>query len=786
MNTSGNIHPPLDAPRPDRETMLRVLKENWKEEMVVARVYRALAQQETDDRRRNLLSLMAVSEEEHAALWAERLRELGVAVDPSEANDPFREQSRQIGAMGVDAMIRRIEREERGHVAEYQAQIRALNDPASTAILEQVIPDERAHAERLYAMIREATGTGSGIALGSWRGLRQALLALVQLPHDARVALLSGLALAVGVLARGSLVAQILFSASMAVAAVPALREAAIALRAGKLDVEILMLAAALGAALIGRPAEGALLLFLFALSGALEAFAMAKTRDAIRRLVGMRPQQARREDETFVPVEEIEPGDRFIVHPGEAIPLDGKVREGRSSVDQSAMTGEAEPVSRAPGDRVVGGTLNLDGVLLVEATATAADSALERVIRLVEEAHSEKSLASSERLAERVGRFYAPAVLAGCAGWFLYLWHGAHLAVGDASYRALALLIGASPCALVLSSPAAVLSALAGAGRRGLLIRSGAVLEALSRVTAVAFDKTGTLTTGTPELLSVWASAGEADELLAFAAAAEAASPHPLARVLVAEARRRKLPLPPVAFHQSVPGQGVEAQVSRERVRAGRPEWIDDPRLAPHVETAREAGQSLIAVAVGTRVGLVAFRDTPRGDAEETLAALQRLGIQRPVLLTGDHRRAAEAVGRRLAIADVRADLQPEQKAEVIRGLTDEGEVVAMVGDGINDAPALARAAVGITLGGIGSDVALDSADVVVMEDRLSAVPEAIALARRARAVATQNVVASLLSVALLVATILWRGMDLPWAVIGHEGTTVLVVLNGLRLLRG
>jgi heavy metal translocating P-type ATPase len=780
MNTRENSQHAPTASGPDRETMLRVLKENWKEEMVVARVYRALAQQEADERRRNLLSLMAVSEEEHASLWAERLRELGVAVDPSEANDPFREQKRQIGAVGVGAMIRRIEREERGHVAEYQAQIRALNDPACTAILEQVIPDERAHAERLHAMVREATGTVAR------PGLRQGLLALRHLPHDAQVALLSGLALAVGSLARGSLVAEILFSASMAVAAVPALREAATALRAGKLDVEILMLAAALGAAMIGRPAEGALLLFLFALSGALEGFAMAKTRDAIRRLVGMRPLQARREDETLVPVEAIKPGERILVHPGEAIPLDGKVRDGRSSVDQSAMTGEAEPVSRAPGDRVVGGTLNLDGVLLVEATATAADSALERVIRLVEEAHSEKSLASSERLAERVGRYYAPAVLLGCAGWFLYLWQGAQMSLDDASYRALALLIGASPCALVLSSPAAVLSALAGAGRRGLLIRSGAVLEALSRVTVVAFDKTGTLTSGAADLVSVWVSAGDGDELLAAAAAAELASPHPLARALVRAARRRRLPLPPVAFHQSVPGQGVEAQVGRERVRVGRPEWIEDPRLIPQVEAARETGLSLMAVAVGTRAGLLTFSDAPRGDAQATLAALQRLRIRRPVLLTGDHRQAAEAVARRLAIDDVRADLRPEQKADVVRALADEGEIVAMVGDGVNDAPALARAAVGITLGGIGSDVALDSADVVIMEDRLSAVPEAIALARRARAVAMQNLVASLSSVALLSVTILWRGLDLPWAVIGHEGTTLLVVLNGLRLLRG
>jgi Cd2+/Zn2+-exporting ATPase len=587
------------------------------------------------------------------------------------------------------------------------------------------------------------------------------------------------------VLARG-LAADILFLLSMAIAALPALVEAKAALREGRLDVEVLMLAAAFGAAAIGRPAEGALLLFLFSLSGALESFAMGKTRDAIRRLIGMRPQQARREDGTSVPVERLEPGDRFVVHPGEAIPLDGKVCEGRSSVDQSAMTGEAEPISRAPGDRVVGGTLNLDGVLLVEATAAAADSALERVIRLVQEAQDEKSLASSERLAERVGRYYAPAVLVGCAGWFLFMWLGQGIPFPGASYRALALLIGASPCALVLSSPAAVLSALAAAGRKGLLVRSGSVLEALSRVTAVAFDKTGTLTTGTPELVSVWASAGTSDQMLALAAAAEAASPHPLARAVVAEARRRDLTVPRVTFHQSIPGQGIEAQVEREQVRAGRPEWIADARLAPRVEEARAEGHSVIAISTGERAGLIAFRDTPRDDAQETLAALQRLDIWRPVLLTGDHRRAAEALGRRLSIGDIRADLRPEEKAAAIADLSRDGEIVAMVGDGVNDAPALATAAVGITLGGIGSDVALDSADVVVMEDRLSAVPEAIALARRARQVATQNVVVSLLSVALLTATILWQGIPLPLAVLGHEGTTVLVVLNGLRLLRG
>ena len=618
---------------------------------------------------------------------------------------------------------------------------------------------------------------------------RIALPDVAAMPHEALAALLSGVGLALGFLTHDLPMGAFAYCGSMVAGGIPALPAARSALRRGQLDVHVLMLTAAIGAALIGRTGEGASLLFLFALSGALEAYALGRTKDAIRRLVKMRPTQARREDGSLVAVESLVPDDTFVVHPAEAFPLDGIVVSGFSSVDQSVMTGESEPVSRGEGDRVVSGTLNLDGIVTVRATVSSGNTALERVIALVAAAQDEKSLASSERLADRVGRYYAPVALFGALIWFAV----AHLVYAvptvEALYRALTLLVAASPCALVISSPAAVLSALASAGRHGLLIRSGSVLETLARVDTVAFDKTGTLTTGKPTVRALWSSDGDTDRLLTLAASAEAPMPHPLAQAIVRAAAERGLAMRDAAGHRSLPGRGVTAEVDNICIHAGLPEWVWEAQEPGddswrRVAEARAQGSSVVAVQAGSAKGLIMLEDTLRPEAAETLSRLRAAGVRHLLLLTGDHRRAADALHERLPMTEVRSDLRPEDKAAAVRELSVAGRVVAMVGDGVNDAPALAGANVGITLGGIGSDVALDSADVVVMEDRLLAVPEAIRLARRARRVALQNVVISLLGVSLLSLTVMFHGLPLPLAVLFHEGTTVLVVLNGLRLL--
>jgi Cd2+/Zn2+-exporting ATPase len=607
-------------------------------------------------------------------------------------------------------------------------------------------------------------------------------------PADAIAAGLAGSGLLAGFLLRAFPFADYLYLTAMICGGSVAIPPAVDALRRWRLDVHVLMLVAAIGAAAIGRPGEGAMLLFLFALSGALEQFALGRTKDAIRGLIKLRPTQARLATGEMVAVEAIQPGQIIVVHPAEAIPVDGEVIDGVSSVDQSSMTGESEPISRSTGDRVVTGTLNLDGILTVRATSACKDSALERVIALVAAAQDEKSLASSERLADRVGLYYAPLVMGGALVWYLaarFVFATDHDA---ATYRALTLLVAASPCALVLSSPAAILSALAAAGRRGLLVRSGSVLEMLARVDTIAFDKTGTLTTAVPHLIGIWTSDANDDGLLAAAAGAEMPVPHPLAKALVRAAHDKSLQVPVTSSHKVVPGKGIVAEIDGSEIRVGRPEWVFDDRfdaeLQERVAGVRAAGESVAAIRYGDAFGLARFGDTLRADAASSLRRLNDLGVHNLVMLTGDHEEAALAVNRQIPLTGVHAGLSPEDKAHWIGKTTRSGHVVAMVGDGVNDAPALAGSGVGITLGGIGSDVALDSADVVIMEDRLSAVPDAIALARRARKVAMQNVIFSLAGVTLLTLTVVIRQIALPWAVVFHEGATVIVVLNGVRLM--
>lgn len=608
-------------------------------------------------------------------------------------------------------------------------------------------------------------------------------------PREAVAAFLSGIGLIAGFLTHDLPIGNILYFGSMLSGGATAVPEATKALKQWRLDVHTLMIVAAIGAAIIGRTGEGAMLLFLFTLSGALEAYAMGKTKDAIRKLIGMRPSNARQINGKLIPIEVVKPGDQFLMYPGEAFPLDGIIVEGTSSIDQSIMTGESEPVNRTTGDRVVSGTLNLDGTLTVKATSTSSNSSLERVIKLVADAQAEKSLASSERLADRVGKYYAPIVLIGTAVWFstVYLLNMGNLAYS--AYKALTFLVAASPCALVISSPAAILSALAAAGRRGLLVRSGSVLEALAGIDTIAFDKTGTLTTGKPSVVSIWCDEYSADDLMAIAASVEKPAPHPLAQAIVKYADDKRIDIPVSKNHRIVPGMGITAEVGGSTVMVGRPEWIlgknnINVSVNQRINNARDLGLSVLVVKIDNIVGVITLEDTLRCDSEQTIYALKHLNVNKIVMLTGDHHNAAEAIRKRLSLSEIFADLTPEGKVESIKRLSQDGRSVAMIGDGVNDAPALAGSAVGITLGGIGSDVALDSSDVIVMEDRLSAIPEAISLARQARRIALQNVVISILGVVLLSITVILRNLPLPVAVLFHEGTTVFVVLNGLRLL--
>ncbi|MDR7484074.1 MAG: heavy metal translocating P-type ATPase [Armatimonadota bacterium] len=570
-------------------------------------------------------------------------------------------------------------------------------------------------------------------------------------------------------------------------------RSAARALRAGRIDVNLLMLLSAAGAAVLGAWDEGAVLLFLFSLSNTLESHAMARTRRAIEALMALRPDRAlvrRSEGEVLVDVDRVAVGETIVVRPGERIPLDGRVVAGTSDVDQAPITGESIPVARGPGEEVFAGTINGGGLLEIEVTRPAAESTLVRIIRLVAEAQRQR--APTQRLIERFGQPYALAVIIASALLVFALSVFGGWSLEAAFYRAMALLVVASPCALVISTPASLLSAIANAARAGVLFKGGAALEALAGVRAVVFDKTGTLTRGVLAVTDVVAFDGaDAADVLALAAAAEQRSEHHLASAIVTEARRRRQVLRlPDAF-QATPGLGVVASLDGTEVAVGSPGLI--ARTCGGVSPpAREAlaryeaeGKTAVLVAAAGRVlGAIAMADAIRPEAAAAVAALRRLGIDHIGIVTGDNDRVARGVASALGITLVEARLLPEGKVEAIRRLRDAGRRVAMVGDGVNDAPAMASATVGVAMGRAGTDAALETADVVLMRDDLSRLIYALALARRAQAAVIQNLVfASLVIVGLVVAVLVF-GLPLAYGVVGHEMSTVIVVANGLRLL--
>ncbi|MBI2080126.1 MAG: heavy metal translocating P-type ATPase [candidate division NC10 bacterium] len=570
-------------------------------------------------------------------------------------------------------------------------------------------------------------------------------------------------------------------------------RNAVRSLRSGVFDVNGLMVAAAIGAAAIDQWAEGAILLFLFSLSNALEAYAMDRTRQALRALVALRPAEATLLKEgkaVRVAVEDLEVGDRILVKPGERIPADGGVLDGHSAVDQSPITGESLPVPKGIGSGVFAGTINGQGTLEIEVSKPHAETTLAKVIQLVEEAQSVR--VPAQRIIDRFGNVYAVGVASTAVVMAVLPVLAFGVDPAAAIYRAITLLVVGSPCALVISTPASVLSAIANAARQGVLFKGGAYLEALGRVRAVAFDKTGTITRGIPVVTDVLPADGTAEEeVLGLAAAVEGRSEHLLGQAVVTEARRRGIAPADAADLQAVVGRGVVARVNGQAVAVGSQAFLGErevPVPAPlrqAAERLQAAGKTVIFVADGTTRGLIAVADQVRPEAAAVVQSLRGLGVLTTVMLTGDNRRVAEAVGAAVGVDEVQAELLPEAKAEVVLALREKHRDVAMVGDGVNDAPALARASVGVAMGAAGSDVALETADVILMGDDLTKLPYALALSQQARRVIWENLGLSAVIIVSLVLSAVLGLISLPIGVVGHEGNTLLVVANGLRLLR-
>lgn len=573
-----------------------------------------------------------------------------------------------------------------------------------------------------------------------------------------------------------------------------------------EIDVDMLMVLAALGAASIGEWHEGAILLFLFSLSNVLQDYAIGRSRNAIRSLFKLYPEEAhvKRGDEIItLKVADIKINDLVLIEPGERIPVDGEVVSGQSSVDQSPITGESMPVNKVKGDLVFAGTLNKQGVLDVRATQQAANTTLSRIIKLVEEAQDAK--APTERFLDLFEQRYALFIIVMILLFITIppLVFGVNFE--ENFYRAMVLMTVASPCALVISVPAAFISAIASAARGGVLFKGGAYLEQLATVKAIAFDKTGTLTIGEPRVTDVVSCCELCeDELLSVAASVESRSEHPLATAVIKEAKARNLSFDEVEEFEAVAGKGIAAKVGGRIVQLGSIKYLTSnnpmpPQLANAREELENQGKTVIGVvregqcencggcdlanSQSDWMGLIAMADQMRPEAADMVRTLQNKGLE-VAMLTGDNQRVAESIAAQVGITRIHAELLPEDKVTAIKELQAEFKEVAMVGDGVNDAPALATANVGIAMGAAGTDVALETADLVLMGDKLELIDYAIDLSRKARRVVWQNITFSIAVIILLVGSTFAINLPLPLGVFGHEGSTVIVVLNGLIAL--
>lgn len=585
------------------------------------------------------------------------------------------------------------------------------------------------------------------------------------------------------------------------------LKETIASLREPAIEIDLLMLIAALAALVIGAPFEGALLLFLFSLSNVLEEYAFGRSKAAISSLAEMRPDTAQvLEDgqEVQRPIEDVGIGDMIRVRPGERLPLDGTVIDGESSVDESSITGESEPVTKTPGDDVYSGTINETGSLKIRVTRSAEESTLSRLIDMVQEAQSKQ--APTQRLVDRLEQPYVLGVFAmTIAAIVVPYWIMQH-PFEETVYRAVTLMVAASPCAVIISTPAAVLSAITAGARQGVLFKGGDHVELAASVDAIAFDKTGTLTEGNTRLDEYTARDGiqvdgqsiDDTVLLRLAAGVQSRSEHHLGEATVRQAQDQSVSIPDVTDFEAVVGKGVRARVDETMIHIGNSRYFETEVSAPidgldsgkdALHSREQSGKTcvLVGAEVEDRViilGWLAFTDTIRPEAAETIRRLRAIGVEEIIMLTGDNDRVAQAIAEELAIDTVYSELLPEEKVEQIEQLQQQHDAVAMVGDGVNDAPALATADISIGMGGAGTDVALETADVVLMSDDLSRLPYILSLSRKTKRTLLINFSIAFGAIGLMIAAIIAVDLPLPLAVVGHEGSTVLVALIGLRLL--
>ncbi len=614
-----------------------------------------------------------------------------------------------------------------------------------------------------------------------WRTQRSLLTAA------AALLFLTGLALSVT--GAPEVARVVAYLTAIIVGGLPIFRAAVAGLRARHMDMNVLMSAATVGAVAIGQWAEAASVVVLFAAGNALQVYAIDRTRGAVRALARLAPNEVlikRGGTEVVVPAGEVEVGDTVVVRPGERLAVDGRVAEGSSAVDEAPVTGESVPVEKGVGDNVYSGSLNGQGGLLVEASRRAGDSTLQRIARLVEEAQAKK--APAEQFVDRFSRVYTPVVVAAAVVLAVVppLLGGGF---GEWFYRALALLIIACPCALVISTPVTVVSGIGAASRRGILVKGGAALEAAGRLKALAFDKTGTLTEGRPIVSRTVALNGKGEaEVLALAAALERRSEHPLAYAILSAADG--IEPHPVSGFRSIAGRGAEGEVDGKRYLIGSPRLFDEREIALDgargaLEAVERAGETPVVLGdEGGPVAVFGLADSLRPDAKATVEALRGSGVGKLVMLTGDAEAPARRVAEELGIG-YKARLLPEQKIEAVRELVSEHGDAGMVGDGVNDAPALAASSVGFAMGAAGTDVALETADIALMQDDLPKLAEAVRLSRAAEGIIKQNVVVSIAIKGLFVVLAPFGLVALWLAVLADMGTSIAVTLNGLRLFR-
>ncbi|EPZ39174.1 cadmium-transporting ATPase [Anoxybacillus ayderensis] len=561
-------------------------------------------------------------------------------------------------------------------------------------------------------------------------------------------------------------------------------------------DMNTLMTVAILGAAAIGEWGEGATVVILFAISEALERYSMDKARQSIESLMDIAPKEAlirRGNEEMMVPVDDIQVGDIMIVKPGQKLAMDGIVIKGTSTLNQAAITGESVPVAKTVGDEVFAGTLNEEGLLEVKVTKRVEDTTLSKIIHLVEEAQAER--APSQAFVDRFAKYYTPAIIifALLLAVIPPLFMGADWS--EWIYRGLAVLVVGCPCALVISTPVSIVTAIGNAAKNGVLIKGGIYLEEAGNLKVIAFDKTGTLTKGIPSVTDVVTYNGNENELMTITAAIEKGSQHPLASAIIRKAEEDGLNFNDVSVEefQSITGKGVKAKVNNAMYYVGSPGLFEEllpngiqSEIKEQITTLQTQGKTVMVLGTEKEIlALIAVADEIRESSKEVIRKLHQVGIEKTVMLTGDNQRTAEAIGKQVGVSDIKADLLPEDKLNFIKELRDKHQSVAMVGDGVNDAPALAASTVGVAMGGAGTDTALETADIVLMSDDLSKLPYTIKLSRKALAIIKQNITFSLGIKALSLLLIVPGWLTLWLAIFADMGATLIVTLNSMRLLK-